>query len=216
MKSRVRVPSPAPTRGSALSCSVIRRSLLRQCILTEASWQSNGRDGFAGAAQFLGREDHGAVLAVPYNPDDLSDAIRTALDMPLDQRKARHQTMIGTIREVHVLTWTHRYRQNISDVAMKGLLSAKSGRRPSSDGVRFGVNTWSLDRSGSRIMASDSRMPPAPRPALAFTGPSPPLPPPHRPAARPRAETAPHRRAERPAVLPDQRLRRSTASSTPP
>ncbi|OBV09865.1 Trehalose-6-phosphate synthase [Erythrobacter dokdonensis DSW-74] len=64
---------------------------------------------FAGAAQQLAADDAGAVLVNPYSPDDISHAIRVALDMPLAERKARYEAMIGTIREDSVQTWTERF-----------------------------------------------------------------------------------------------------------
>lgn len=64
---------------------------------------------FAGAAQQLGVDDRGAVLVNPYSPDDISHAIRIALDMPLDERKARYEVMIGTIREDNVQAWTQSF-----------------------------------------------------------------------------------------------------------
>lgn len=64
---------------------------------------------FAGAAQQLAIGEEGAVLVNPYSPDDLSHAIRVALDMPLDERKARYQAMIGTVREDNVQRWADHF-----------------------------------------------------------------------------------------------------------
>lgn len=64
---------------------------------------------FAGAAQQLGLDGPGAVLVNPYSPDDIAHAIRIALDMPLDERKARYEAMIGTIRDDNVQAWTSRF-----------------------------------------------------------------------------------------------------------
>ena len=64
---------------------------------------------FAGAAQQLGLPDTGAVLVNPYSPDDISHAIRIALDMPLDERKARYEAMIATIRDENVQAWTRNF-----------------------------------------------------------------------------------------------------------
>ncbi|WP_086608269.1 alpha,alpha-trehalose-phosphate synthase (UDP-forming) [Erythrobacter donghaensis] len=64
---------------------------------------------FAGAAEQLGLDGKGAVLVNPYSPDDISDAILLALDMPLEERKARYEAMIGTIRDDNVQTWTDRF-----------------------------------------------------------------------------------------------------------
>ncbi|WP_394731241.1 trehalose-6-phosphate synthase [Altererythrobacter sp. GH1-8] len=60
---------------------------------------------FAGAAQQLTE----AVLVNPHSPDDLSHAIKTALDMELDERKRRYQAMIGTIRDDNVQAWTKQF-----------------------------------------------------------------------------------------------------------
>jgi len=65
---------------------------------------------FAGAALQL----KDAVLVNPHSPDDLSQAIRTALDMPLEERKARYAAMIGTIRDDNVQVWTRCFCQDLS------------------------------------------------------------------------------------------------------
>ncbi len=65
---------------------------------------------FAGAAHQL----KDAVLVNPHSPDDLSHAIRIALDMPLEERKARYQAMIGTIRDDNVQDWTKRFCDDLA------------------------------------------------------------------------------------------------------
>lgn len=69
---------------------------------------------FAGAAQQLGAGEEGAVLVNAYSPDDISQAIRTALDMPLAERKARHAAMIDTIRDDNVQAWTKRFCSDLA------------------------------------------------------------------------------------------------------
>lgn len=69
---------------------------------------------FAGAAQQLGNEDCGAVLVNSYSPDDISHAIRLALDMPLAERKARYEWMIRTIREDNVQAWTSSFCDDLA------------------------------------------------------------------------------------------------------
>jgi trehalose 6-phosphate synthase len=64
---------------------------------------------FAGAAHQL----PDAVLVNPHSPDDLSHAIRIALDMPLEERKARYQAMIETIRDDNVQDWTKRFCEDL-------------------------------------------------------------------------------------------------------
>ncbi|MEQ5788535.1 trehalose-6-phosphate synthase [Erythrobacter sp. NFXS35] len=64
---------------------------------------------FAGAAQQLEAGGAGAVMVNPYSPDDIAQAIGLALDMPLQERKARYAAMIGTIRADNVQAWTDRF-----------------------------------------------------------------------------------------------------------
>ena len=65
---------------------------------------------FAGAALQL----TDAVLVNPHSPDDLSHAIHTALEMPLDERKRRYEAMISTIRDDNVIDWTKRFCDDLS------------------------------------------------------------------------------------------------------
>ena len=60
---------------------------------------------FAGAAQQM--ED--ALLVNPHSPDDLAHNYRLALDMPLAERKARYEKLIGTVRDDNVLQWTQNF-----------------------------------------------------------------------------------------------------------
>jgi trehalose 6-phosphate synthase len=65
---------------------------------------------FAGAARQLS----GAVFVNPYSPDDLAQAIGTALAMPLEERKARWNGMIGTVRDDNVQAWTHAFTRDLA------------------------------------------------------------------------------------------------------
>jgi len=56
---------------------------------------------FAGAA--LQMED--ALLINPLSAEDVSDAIRRAVDMPLDERKRRHASLLRSVREHDVISW---------------------------------------------------------------------------------------------------------------
>ncbi|MEP3420979.1 MAG: trehalose-6-phosphate synthase [Erythrobacter sp.] len=69
---------------------------------------------FAGAAHQLGCDGQGAVLVNPHSPDGMASAIKKALDMPLDERKARHQRMIGTVRDDNVQNWTTRFCEDLA------------------------------------------------------------------------------------------------------
>jgi trehalose 6-phosphate synthase len=60
---------------------------------------------FAGAAQQM----QDALLVNPHSPDDVAHNIRLALDMPLEERKARYEKLITTVREENVLRWTDNF-----------------------------------------------------------------------------------------------------------
>ncbi|UYH53782.1 trehalose-6-phosphate synthase [Qipengyuania sp. SS22] len=66
---------------------------------------------FAGAAAQL----PDALLVNPHSPDDIAHAIQTALDMPLEERKARYQKMIGTVRDDNVQNWTANFLRDLAE-----------------------------------------------------------------------------------------------------
>lgn len=68
---------------------------------------------FAGAAAQM----PDALLVNPHSPDDLAHAIRTALDMPLAERKERYEKLIGTVRDDNVQTWTGDFLRDLEVTA---------------------------------------------------------------------------------------------------
>ena len=64
---------------------------------------------FAGAALQL----QDAVLVNPHSPDDIAHAIRKALDMPLDERKARYEKMVASVRDDNVQAWTANFLRDL-------------------------------------------------------------------------------------------------------
>ena len=60
---------------------------------------------FAGAAHQLGE----ALLINPYSKDEISDAIRRALDMPKAERVRRWEAMIDSVRREDVLAWRRAF-----------------------------------------------------------------------------------------------------------
>ena len=65
---------------------------------------------FAGAAQQLTE----AIQVNPYSPDDIAAGIRDALDMPLDERKARWQPMLECVRDENVQAWTANFTRDLA------------------------------------------------------------------------------------------------------
>ena len=56
---------------------------------------------FAGAAEQLGH----ALLVNPYDIDGMAETIQQALQMPLEERQARHQHLLASIRRYDVHWW---------------------------------------------------------------------------------------------------------------
>ncbi|WP_324827562.1 alpha,alpha-trehalose-phosphate synthase (UDP-forming) [Qipengyuania zhejiangensis] len=65
---------------------------------------------FAGAAAQM----QDAVLVNPHSPDDLAHAIRIALDMPLEERKARYEKLVVSVREDNVQDWTANFLRDLA------------------------------------------------------------------------------------------------------
>ncbi|OGA95331.1 MAG: alpha,alpha-trehalose-phosphate synthase (UDP-forming) [Burkholderiales bacterium RIFCSPHIGHO2_12_FULL_61_11] len=66
---------------------------------------------FAGAAEQLKQ----ALLVNPYDSDGTADTIQRALQMPLQERQARHQKMLANIREHDVHWWRKTFLQALSE-----------------------------------------------------------------------------------------------------
>jgi trehalose 6-phosphate synthase len=56
---------------------------------------------FAGAAEHM----HEALIINPYNIEEMADAIQTALNMPLDERKTRHAALLEGLKKHDVRHW---------------------------------------------------------------------------------------------------------------
>jgi len=69
---------------------------------------------FAGAAHQLGCDGQGAVLVNPHSPDALAEAIGVALDMGPDERKARYEAMVESVREDTVQRWTEAFCRDLA------------------------------------------------------------------------------------------------------
>ncbi|MXO91897.1 alpha,alpha-trehalose-phosphate synthase (UDP-forming) [Pontixanthobacter aquaemixtae] len=67
---------------------------------------------FAGAAHQLTE----AVLVNPHSPDNLARAIRTALDMPLEERKRRYEALVKTVREDDIHGWTNNFMRDLREL----------------------------------------------------------------------------------------------------
>ncbi|WFL77786.1 trehalose-6-phosphate synthase [Altererythrobacter arenosus] len=66
---------------------------------------------FAGAAQQLTE----ALLVNPHSPDELESAIRTALEMPLAERKTRWNKLSECVRNENISSWTASFLGDLRD-----------------------------------------------------------------------------------------------------
>ena len=65
---------------------------------------------FAGAAYEL----HAAVIANPYDPDAVAEALQTALGMPLEERRERWQAMMVVLRRNSIAAWRESFLEELS------------------------------------------------------------------------------------------------------
>jgi trehalose 6-phosphate synthase len=72
---------------------------------------------FAGAAQEL----DGAVLVNPYDPDEIAEALNTALTMNLTERQARWRTMRAAVWRNTASAWADRFLFELENVAPRVL-----------------------------------------------------------------------------------------------
>jgi trehalose 6-phosphate synthase len=60
---------------------------------------------FAGAAHEL----YGAIIANPYDPDAVAEALQAAMQMPLEERCERRQTMRETLGRNNIAAWRDNF-----------------------------------------------------------------------------------------------------------
>ena len=65
---------------------------------------------FGGAAYEL----HTAVIANPYDPDAVAEALQTALGMPLEERRERWQAMMAVLRRNSIVAWRESFLEALS------------------------------------------------------------------------------------------------------
>ena len=71
---------------------------------------------FAGAAEIF--ED--AILVNPFDTDEIAEALRMALDMPLEERIARWQTLIAAAREHNIDNWARNFLDRLVPASTTG------------------------------------------------------------------------------------------------
>ena len=64
---------------------------------------------FAGAA----RELSDALIVNPFDVDQVADAVDRALDMPVEERRARYRTMMSRLRQHNVHAWREAFLDSL-------------------------------------------------------------------------------------------------------
>jgi trehalose 6-phosphate synthase len=67
---------------------------------------------FAGAAEELTE----AVIVNPYNVEETADGIRSALEMPLAERRARYEALMAAVRKHDVASWCQAFLSHLERV----------------------------------------------------------------------------------------------------
>ena len=78
---------------------------------------------FAGAALQLTE----ALLVNPYSKDEISDAIRTALAMPREERIRRWRAMMDNVRDENVVAWREAFVKALEAVEVPSAIAVQSG-----------------------------------------------------------------------------------------
>jgi trehalose 6-phosphate synthase len=78
-------------------------------------------DGVLVLSQFTGacRELHDALQVNPYDTEQLAEAIRRALEMPPEERRARMSQMRRTVKEHNVYRWAADLISDLSEIRME-------------------------------------------------------------------------------------------------
>lgn len=86
----------------------------------------------AGAA----RELTAALQVNPYDAKGLAHALQTALSMPLEERRRRHEDMMHVIRRNDITAWHRRFTQALSAPGTPGPAAGVAARRKAATAMR--------------------------------------------------------------------------------
>ena len=106
---------------------------------------------FAGAAKELDQ----ALIVNPHETDAVAAALKRALEMPLDERRERHASMLAHLLKNDINQWTRSYTSTLVDERTgRGLLRVlRALLKPSSAEIPRGA-LRSVDRSRRTDAAS--------------------------------------------------------------
>lgn len=65
---------------------------------------------FAGVAESMDQ----ALIVNPYDKDQVAEALQAAIKMPLEERRARHQSLLAAIRTHDVHAWSKAFLSRLA------------------------------------------------------------------------------------------------------
>jgi trehalose 6-phosphate synthase len=89
-------------------------------------------DGVLILSQFTGasRELHDALIVNPYDIEQMADALRLALEMPVADRQQRMAHMRRTVADHNVYRWAAQLIGELADVRLEGVVAGQAEARP--------------------------------------------------------------------------------------
>ena len=94
---------------------------------------------FAGAAEAMDQ----ALIVNPYDKDQVAEALQTAIKMPLAERRARHESLLTTIRTQDVHAWSKSFLSTLASLKSQpggGLRMARTATPKRTAGAKKAAN----------------------------------------------------------------------------
>ena len=81
--------------------------------------QSRGNPGVLVLSQFAGAADRadGAIIVNPFDIEGVADALQRALNMPIEERKERWNSLVKSVRRDNVVTWRESFLAALTEAA---------------------------------------------------------------------------------------------------
>src|SRR5690606_7742287 len=99
---------------------------------------------FAGAAEDMKK----ALIVNPYDVEEMADAIKTALEMDLAERRERHEALLATVRRHDAFAWCRSFLGALEKIGRRSALAVP---RSPSDAARKALQEIELARVAPRL-----------------------------------------------------------------
>src|SRR6185295_1941705 len=110
----------APYNQAADLCMVTSLHDGMNLVAKEFGASRDDEDGVLILSHFTGasRELHDALLVNPYDTEQFAETIRRALEMPLEERRARMQQMRRTVKEYNIYRWAADLISELAEIRL--------------------------------------------------------------------------------------------------